>query len=441
MPPTRVLIAAWTLTLGTPLVLAQELPGPLAAEESSADPVAGPTTAVTPVAEPEGSDPNSLAGPTVSVLPRAEVSPDRALAAGAGADTTQSDNRLPFQLGLTLAGYYDNNIYVQPGGGRVGDFIYDVVPFISWNSARETGVDNSIQITYAPGFVIYQDHPGNDTFEQTGSFVYGLHGAKSDLVVTQQYASVQNSAPDVGDLVKLDEYLTTINFDYALSARLGLTLRAEQQIIDYDNGLDSNQWTGSAYLGYELMPKTTIAVGSLVGVADLQGPNQDFVQINGRVIYNPTEKISVNATAGVEFRQTEGYASTATTPVFSGGLSYVPWDDTTLTAAVYREYNYSAKFFGEDYLATGGSFSVTQAFFHKVYATLSGSYENAQYENNLDDESSDQGYNYFSARAALDYQLKDWCDLGAYYQFRESISHSIGGFTDDQVGIQSRFNY
>ena len=32
---------------------------------------------------------------------------------------------------------------------------------------------------------------------------------------------------DVGNLVKLQEYLTTLNLDYALTAKLGLTLRAQ----------------------------------------------------------------------------------------------------------------------------------------------------------------------------------------------------------------------
>ena len=425
------MITVLTLVLGSPGLMGQQLSGPTVATDTTAGPV-----------EPDEAGNPSLLGPTTAVLPRAETSPDRSLAPGAGADTTEASNRLPFQLGLTLSGYYDDNIYVRPSSsGRVGDFIYDVVPFVGWSSAQETGIDNSIQINYSPGFVFYQDHPGNDTFEQNGSFVYGFQGSRCNLVISQQYSSVQNSAPDVGDLVKVQEYLTTINFDYTLSAKLSMTLRAQQEIIDYDHGFDSNQWTGSAYLNYELLPKTTIALGSVVGAVDLEGPNQEFVQVNGRLLYNPTEKLSVNGTAGVELRQTQGYSATILTPVFSGGFSYNPWDHTNATLNAYREYNYSAKYFGQDYLATGVSGSISQTFFEKLAATLSASFENAHYENNLNDESNDLGYNYFTVRAALDYRWKSWCQFSAFLQYRESISHTIDGFTDDQAGVQTRFSY
>jgi hypothetical protein len=411
MPPTFMLATFWTLSLGTRLLLAQELSGP-------------------------------LAGPTDEVVPRVLQSPDRTLEPGAGTDTAQDNARLPVTFGITLAGYYDDNIYIQPGAaGRTGDFIYDVVPFVSYNSARNTGVDNSVQVTYSPGFVFYQRHPGNDTFEDTGSFVYGYHGSRTDLMVTQQYASEQNSAPDEGDLVKVHEYRTVVNLDYTIGAKLSATARAQQDIVDYDQGFGSKQWTGSVYLNYEMMPKTTFSVGVLGGAADLEGPNQTFEQVNGRVVYTPTEKLSFNATAGGEFRQTQGYAGTTVTPVFSGGLSYNPWNDANFTANAYREYNYSAKFFGEDYLATGASLSVTQGFREKLWATLSGSYENAHYENNLDDEANDIDYNYFTVRAALDYQANDWLSLGAYYQYRRNVSAEIDSFVDNQAGLQLRFTY
>jgi hypothetical protein len=411
MPSALMLLPLWMLILGTPGLLAQELGGP-------------------------------LAGPTDAVTPRAAVSPDRALEPGAGADATVPNRRLPFHFGITLAGYYDDNIYIRPGGaGKTGDFIYDVAPFVTWDSAQNTGLDNSVQISYSPGFVFYQEHPGNDTFEQNGSFLYGYHGSRSDLVVTQQYASIQNSAPDEGDLVKVHEYLTTIKFDYMLTAKMSATLRAQQQIIDYDEGFASKQWTGSAYVNYEVMPKTTLSLGGLFGAADLDGPNQTFEQINGRVVYTPTEKLSFNATAGGEFRQTQGYAGTTVTPVFSAGFTYNPWDNTNVTATAYREYNYSAKFFGEDYLATGTAVSLTQGFGQKVSATLSASYENAAYADNLEDEANDINYNYFTARAAVDYRLQDWCDLSAFYQYRRNISAVLNGFVDDQLGLQLRLTY
>ena len=383
-----------------------------------------------------------LAGPTPEVTPRAVVSPDRALAPGAGADTTVTNNRMPVQLSLTLSGYYDDNIYVQPRGpNRVSDYIWTVAPSISWSSSQVTGMENSFQLAYSPGFIFYQENPANNTVEQVGSFVYGYHGPRTDLVISQQYASVQNSAPDLGDLVNLEEYVTTANLDYALTSKLGLTLRAQQDITDYDDGLNSTQWTGSAYLNYMALPKTTFAMGALFGAADIEGPNQIFEQLNGRVLYTPTAKLSFNATAGVEFRQTQGISRDQVNPTFSLGLDYDPFDSTDLNLTAYREYAYSAKYFGDDYLATGAAVSVTQRFFQKFYTTLTGSYENAVYEDNLPGQATDLGYNYFSVRSALAFRPTTWCELSIYYQYRRNVSNTIDAFTDNQAGFQSRFSY
>ena len=159
------------------------------------------------------------------------------------------------------------------------------------------------------------------------------------------------------------------------------------------------------------------------------------------MIYNPTEKLTFNGTAGVEFRETEGEGRTVATPVFSGGFSYTPWDDTNITGNVYREFNYSARYFAEDYLATGASASISQSMGQKLFATVSGSFENAAYQDNLAGGLTDQNYNYFSVRVALDYQLTTWCELSAYYQYRRDIAHSLSGFVDDQAGLQTRFIY
>jgi hypothetical protein len=407
MPLTLFLIAAWGLVFAVPM-MAQEL--------------AGPTTEVTP---------HAPLAPDGSMAPIPVPTPD--------ADTGK---RLPFEIGLSLSGYFDDNIYVQPAGpNRVSDFIWTIAPLISWSSSRMSGMENSVQIAYSPGFVIYQDHPANNTFEQIGSFVYGYQGPRSQLTVNQQYASVQNSGPDLGELVKLNEYLTTINFDYAVTAKLGLTLRAEQQIIDYDEGFNSSQWTGSAYLTYEAMPKTSFALGLLGGAVDLEGPNQTFEQFNGRVVYTPTTKLSFNLTLGVECRQTEGTSRQLVKPVFSGGLDYEPFDATSLNLNAYRNYSYSATYYGNDYLATGVSGSITQRFFNKIFAVFTASFENASYEDNVTQQQGALAYNFFSLRPSLSYRLADWCQLSVFYQYRENVSQTIDAFTDNQVGFESRFTY
>ena len=49
-------------------------------------------------------------------------------------------------------------------------------------------------------------------------------------------------------------------------------------------------------------------------------------------------------------------------PTFSLGFDYDPKDGTDLILNAYRNFSYSAKFYGNDYLTTGVSGSVSQRF-------------------------------------------------------------------------------
>jgi hypothetical protein len=407
---------------------AQSLP-PAQSARDSLNGFVGPSGAANPNAVP----PNPGAPPAADSAPTSPTS----------AWFFDGTRRLPFQVGMTVGGYFDDNIYAAPDGpARISDFIWSVSPLIAWNSAAETGADNSVQLAYAPTFVLYQENSRNDTIDQAGNFLYAYHDGRMDFVVSESAASAQESNADVDDLVQETSSVTLINFNYQLTAKTTLNLSATQSITDDDPGFGSIQWSGAAYLDYQITPKTTLGLGGVVGLADLDGPNQTFEQANGRVTYNPTAKLSFNATGGLEFRETQGFGGEDLTPDFSLGLSYEPFDGTTLTVQGYRRYEYSGRLYGQDYLATGATASFSQRFFRKFYFVVSGVFENAEYEDNLSDSSSNVRYNYYSVQPAISFQPTTWCDLTLFYQHREDISQATApGFTDNQVGFTAKFTY
>lgn len=351
-------------------------------------------------------------------------------------------NRLPIQLGITATAYYDDNIYAAPKGGpKTSDLIWSITPEIGWNSASETGADNSVQFAYAPSFVFYQDHSQNNTIDQSGQFSYAYHGAKDDLIISEAAASVQDTNADYGGLVKDTSFITEVNFTHTFSAKTSLNVVARNMIVDYDPGYDSTEWTGEAYLDYQTLEKISLGVGGLVGFADLDGPNQTFQQANLRVDYTPSEKLQFTATLGAEFRQTEGNNSNTVTPDFSLSGTWEPQEGSNLTLNAYRHYDYSGKFFGEDYLATGFGVSYSQRLLNRFYLVLGASFEDAQYDSNLTSESTGQSYDYVSLRPALIYKPTEWCKLTVFYNYRRNISDSLSDFTDNQVGIEARFTY
>jgi hypothetical protein len=367
---------------------------------------------------------------------------------GAGATFPAPDREIngmhmPFQLGGTVGGYYDDNIYLESNGGpKVADYIWSVSPLIAWNSAAQTGADNSVQMAYAPTFLFYQENVNDDTVDQSGNFVYNFNSGRTDLVVSESIQSVQDSNADEGGLVTATTSVTEINFTYQLTGKTSLNLSSLQTISEDDPGFRSTEWTSAAYLDYQMTGKTSIGVGALVGFADLEGPNQTFEQLNGRVSYVPTAKLSFSATAGLEFREMQGYGGADLTPEFSLSGNYQPFDGTNVMLGAYRREEYSGKFYGENYLATGVSASFSQRLLHEIYFVLSGAFENATYQDNVSDASTGQSYNYFTIRPGVSFAPTDWCQLNFFYEYRTNLAEGdLESFSDNQAGFSASFTY
>ena len=351
--------------------------------------------------------------------------------------------RLPVQLGLTVTGYYDDNIYVRPdAAGKISDFIWSLAPLIAWNSAAQTGAVNSVQVAYAPTLIFYQEHSHNDTVNEAADVVYGFEGDKVELVVTEQFSQNQENNADFNTLGTETLSATHAELNYQVTGKTNLEVSARQTYTSDDPGLRSIEWTLSSYLDYQLSPKTTFGLGGVVGAVDLEGPNQTYEQVNGRVGYNPDAKLSISATAGGELRQTQGHSSSDATPDFSLGAAYEPFDGTNLGLSAYRRYEYSGRFYGDDYLATGVSASVSHRFLQRYSFAVSGAFEDAKYRDNFANAFASEGYDYFSIRPEVTYTPRIGWELRLFYQYRQSLAEGgVAGFDDNQAGLSASYTY
>ena len=83
---------------------------------------------------------------------------------------------------------------------------------------------------------------------------------------------------------------------------------------------------GGLYLYYNWLPKLSVGIGGTFGYTWVDEPstNQTFEQINLRLNYEVTYKLSLYASGGVEFRQFDGNRDTYDSPVFEVGVAYHP---------------------------------------------------------------------------------------------------------------------
>ena len=56
---------------------------------------------------------------------------------------------------------------------------------------------------------------------------------------------------------------------------------------------------------------------------------------------------------------------------------------------------------------------------------MTGSFEDANYENNFTVQTDRLSYDYFSVQPLLNYRPNDWCSLNLYYEFRQNITNTV----------------
>jgi hypothetical protein len=170
-------------------------------------------------------------------------------------------------------------------------------------------------------------------------------------------------------------------------------------------------------------------------------PNEDqtYEQVNVRATYQVTGKISLNASAGVEFRQFENSGvDDHVSPVYELGATYQPFDGTTINVTGTRRTLNSAVLTGQDYEVTSIILGARQRFFQRFYAGFTGGYEHSEYFDALAGIGANRKDDYFFIEPGIDVTLTSFWTMGIFYLHRDnSSSLERFSFYDNQVGIRT----
>jgi len=362
---------------------------------------------------------------------------------------------------LNLRGVYDDNIFLTERF-KEHDYYFAIEPGLTlgYGDIVERQ-ENYIRLDYAPSIFLFADHSESNaaqhlirlegqhrfsrltlTFSQDVQILDGTN-------LTSTTGTTGNTPTinlDAGGTTAVDVYTSMANFTYDLSGKTFLSGGLHFDVWDYRNNLiSSSSFSGSLYFNYNYSPKLVIGVGGGGGYnwVDAPSPNESFEQVNVRLNYQLTGKISLNASAGVEFRHSENKAnSDHTSPVYELGATYQPFDGTTLSLRGSRHTMNSAVFAGQDYATTSIVFGATQRLLQRVYLGRTVGYENSEYFSTVNGVNATRTDNYYFVEPAVDVMITRWFTVGAYYLHRENDSNAPGfSFDNNQVGIRASFTF
>ena len=346
--------------------------------------------------------------------------------------------RQAFRIGMS----HDDNIYLS-SRQKVADVIVEAGASFSltWGDYLKRE-ENFLSIQYAPSYILFADHDDQNGFTQDGSLTGQWRLAKLTLGAQAGIQTLIGGDADVGARADRTLYEIALTSKYDYSEKTSLEMNFSQSTADYRTYLDSVECVNRNWIDYQLFPKTRVGAGLTFGYLQPQDDDaQTYQQALLRVSNPITSKLNFTISGGAEFRQL-GSGETQSSPVFTIGANYRPFDGTEISLESSRRIHSSASQTGQNYASTGISASVRQRFLRRFFANFAGGYEAAAYEATDSGSDTSREDKFLFGRASVSFVFTKRMNIDLYYQYRRNTStNETSSFDSNIVGIQTTIDF
>ncbi|HXC36340.1 MAG TPA: hypothetical protein VNV43_10725 [Candidatus Acidoferrales bacterium] len=199
-----------------------------------------------------------------------------------------------------------------------------------------------------------------------------------------------------------------------------LSLNQNFQIYPGNQFEDSRAWSTIDWLNYQPQSHFNIGIGPGLGYVNSEiGPDSVFEQLEGRVNWRLSDRISLQVAGGfseTEFLGAQGNGDLFS-PIYSGSLQFKPFSETELSVFASRSVTPSP-FAGQYTEDSSVGASLTQRFLKQFYFSVDGAYTKQKYV-------ASAYYAFFQTKTNLTFVLINPARTDDYYTFSARLSHSF----------------
>lgn len=273
---------------------------------------------------------------------------------------TTSDRSSPRGDTTDVSGYFQGRLTaftIRPGRVQ-GSLLYAIG--LTSGTGRRSGLDVEQHLSLSTSFSIER--------------IARMHfGAAID------FTDLSGIDRDVGGSARRTLITGSLTTTYRYSRKTSFDWDVTVPLRTYGDGLSSTGVTNTFSVNNRISRKTSVGLGVTVGVLDVEGSEtQTFEQPLLTFKWRPTRLVSIDATGGVEFRQTG--AGSSNSPTFGVSASWRPRLGTAVSLAAEERVVNSASSANTNFNTTSVVVSVNQRFSHLLNGSVSLAYENASYE-------------------------------------------------------------
>lgn len=337
--------------------------------------------------------------------------------------------------------YYDDNIFIDDTD-KVDDVVWSLSPgFTMTSSDMTTNGGRSLTFSYDPNFQFFTHESSQNTVNHRGRLAAALAFTKLSLGLSETITSGTDPVVEAGTRSEHLMSETALTSRYAFGEKLSAEMNFGLNISDYSDQSSSWDWSNHDWVNYRYSEKLTLGVGLVLGYIDMKGePDQNYEDLQLRAIYQVTDKLDVNATVGLDWRQYRSGVDDTLAPIWDVAAVYRPRESTTLRLGFYQRYYSSAYYGDQNYLSTGVDAGVRQVFLTRYAFDLSARYDHSDYEATEVGIEADRTDDVFTVRSQLEVRLTERWTASVYYAFSHSDSN-VQPFTRNVVGLQTVWAY
>jgi hypothetical protein len=350
----------------------------------------------------------------------------------------------PFQWGpVTLRPHlqyrflYANGIQAHPGQ-HVNSVINEIAPGISLGLGTHWALD------YTPIKRIYSSDQFHNTLDQSVSLTGG--GAYEEWIfgLAQNYVSSSMPLVETGTQTEQQTYATALTASYRFNSSLSMDLSVNQDFFFTEQFTDAREWSTLNWLNYQFWPGLDAAIGAGFGYADVDpGSDMTYEQLQGRISWRASNKITFEVHGGAEDRQFLGGngANNLINPVFGASFQYRPFAQTSISFHADRVVAVSY-FQNQVTENTGLKGVITQRLIKRLYLVVGGGYYRVKYVSSASNTIAGREDKYYSLDVRLSCSILKRGTMALFYQYSDnSSSQSQFAFSSSQAGFELGFRY
>jgi hypothetical protein len=416
-----------------------------------------------------------LAGqPVIADPPMQSTKPSAQLEAEASNDMAvfipASDNRdnslpQPFKAGPVVFRPHVSYQFTSGTGlltspsNTVDSYVQTISPGFSVDFGRHWTLD------YTPNIRIYSSRAFHNSVDHSASLGGRFSYDDWYFGLNQGFTKSDSLVVETGAQTEQENYATDFSAKHQLSEKFSIDLGVSQNISDVAQAVSTNgtgvaqstrMWSTMDWLNYQVAKRVFFGVGVGVGYVDPDiGPGQLFEQVQGRIQWRATDKISFSVNAGFDERQyfAEGYGS-ALNPIYGASIQYAPFKRTQLSLSAGRTVS-SSDFYisSQNNETTTVGISASQWVLEKFYLTGGASYSHTDYVSTFGPLGSLREDDNYSFNVSLTRAFLKRGNITLSYSYGDNQStqtESILGFTvvnhnytyrSSQISISAGFAY